>query len=141
MATKFVYYLGLDLGQSADYSALSVVEEPVWASPSGWVSPSDLPPDYLGQLLKDARRNGRPPNPPLAVRHLERFELGTRYTKIAERVRELIYTPPLLDKPAVLLCDKTGVGAGVIDHLEYTGLRPTAITIHGGSEVTYDLER
>jgi hypothetical protein len=26
----FSYYLGLDLGQSQDYTALAVVEEPVW---------------------------------------------------------------------------------------------------------------
>jgi hypothetical protein len=141
MAAQFTYFLGLDLGQSADYTALAVIEKSVWASPVGWVSPSDFDPDYLRQLIKNERQNGRPPNPPLAVRHLERFELGTKYTRIAERLRELIRTPPLLDKPAVLLVDKTGVGAGVLDHLEYTGLRPTAITIHGGSEVTYDLER
>jgi hypothetical protein len=141
MAAKFVYYWGLDLGQSADYSALAIIEEPAWANPSGWVSPSNLPRDYLDQLLEDARRNGRPPNPPLSLRHLERFELGTRYTKIAERIRDLSRTPPLDGKPGVLLTDRTGVGAGVIDHFEHVGIHPTPVTIHGGSEVTYDLER
>jgi hypothetical protein len=31
----FVYYLGLDLGGAAEYSALAIVEESVWADPSG----------------------------------------------------------------------------------------------------------
>ena len=29
---SFSYYVGLDLGQSQDYTALTVVEEPVWVS-------------------------------------------------------------------------------------------------------------
>ena len=92
----FVYYLGLDLGGAAEYSALAIVEESVWADPSGWASPSDLSPDYLDHILKLARQRGRPPNPPLSVRHLERFELGTSgtsYPRIVERVGELIHTP------------------------------------------------
>jgi hypothetical protein len=139
VARKFVYYWGLDLGQSADYSALAIIEEPVWLG--RWTSPSDLPPDLVAHALERARRDGRPPNPPLSLRHLERFELGTRYTRIAERVRELAYAPPLDGKPAVLLADRTGVGAGVVDHFEHVGIRPTPVTIHGGSDVTYDLER
>jgi hypothetical protein len=141
----FVYYLGLDLGGAADYSALAIVEESVWADPSGWASPSDLPPDYLDHILGRARQRGRPPNPPLSVRHLERFEPGTSYPRIVDRVGELIHTPPLAGKPAILLVDKTGVGAGVIEHFErrysYRDIGyPTPITIHGGSEITMDLE-
>ncbi len=42
------YYWGLDLGQSSDYSALAIIEEPVWIMDAGqWVSPSQLPPDML----------------------------------------------------------------------------------------------
>jgi hypothetical protein len=133
VAEKFVYYLGLDLGQSSDYTALCVLEEPVWVGPqwksqvppfrSGWVSPADIAPSHLRYAIKEARRRGRPPNPPLFVRHLERFSLGTKYTAIVERVRELIETPPLAGKPAVLLVDKTGVGAGVIDQFEHRGIR------------------
>jgi hypothetical protein len=151
VAEKFVYYLGLDLGQSADYTALCVLEEPVWVGPewksqvppfrSGWVSPADIAPSHLRYAIKEARRQGRPPNPPLSVRHLERYPLGTKYTAIVERVRELTDTPPLTDKPAVLLVDKTGVGAGVIDHFEHRGIRPTTITIHGGAEVTGERDR
>jgi len=48
---------------------------------------------------------------------------------------------PLSGLPAVLLIDKTGVGAAVLDAFEHSGIRPTAITIHGGSAVTYDPQR
>jgi len=37
--------------------------------------------------------------------------------------------------------DKTGVGAGVVDHFLHLGINPTAITIHGGSEVSVDPQR
>jgi hypothetical protein len=63
----FSYYLGLDLGQSQDYTALAVVEEPVWVpsealetlgwawhlniGEAGWVSPSSLPQLTLEETL------------------------------------------------------------------------------------------
>jgi hypothetical protein len=138
VARKFVYYWGLDLGQSADYSALAIIEEPVWLG--RWTSPSDLPPELVAHAVEKTRREGRPPNPPLGLRHLERFELGTPYPRIAERVRALANTPPLDGKPGVLLVDKTGVGAGVIDHLVHVGINPTPVVIHGGAELSADNE-
>jgi hypothetical protein len=55
---SFSYYVGLDLGQSQDYTALTVLEEPVWIptdalqtgdwawqmniGEGSWVSPSSL---------------------------------------------------------------------------------------------------
>ena len=136
-AKRFAYYLGLDLGQSADYTALAIIEEPLWANGS-WVSPATMERDYYFLLREENRRSGRPPHPPLEVRYLERFELGTSYSTIVKRVKEIAYTPPLVELPSGLLVDKTGVGAAVLDAFEHSGIRPTAITIHGGSAVSYD---
>ncbi len=137
MAKHLSYYWGLDLGQSADYSALAIIEEPVWiANPGAWVSPSQLPPDMLRLHMERAYENGRPANPPLFLSHLERFPLGTKYTAVVDRVKELTKTPPLLSKPSCLLVDKTGVGAGVIDHFEHRNIRPISVTIHGGSTLS-----
>jgi hypothetical protein len=136
-AKRFAYYLGLDLGQSADYTALAIIEEPVWLA-GQWLSPASMDRSYYGYLQDMARQRGRPPNPPLSIRHLERFELGTRYPEIVEQVKEIAYTPPLVGLPAVLLVDKTGVGAAVLDAFEHSGIRPTAITIHGGSALSFD---
>ncbi len=140
-AKGFAYYLGLDLGQSADYTALAIIEEPVWLA-GRWVSPAPMDRSYYDHVQEEmARGGGRPPNPPLSVRHLERFELGTRYTEIVERVGQIAHAPPLVEKPCCLLVDKTGVGAAVLDAFEHSGIRPTAITIHGGSAVSADPQR
>src|SRR3712207_6061188 len=106
-ATHFAYYLGLDLGQSADYTALALIEQPVWVS-GGWTSPAAMDrPHY--DLVRASSDRARPPNPPLSLRHLERFDLGTRYTTIVDRVKEMTKVPPLSELPSVLLVDKTGV--------------------------------
>jgi len=149
----FQYYLGLDLGQARDYSAITLVEEPVWVESewawevglgsdhAGWRSPADLRPDQAEMASSLSFDRGRPPHPVLSVRHLERFELGTRYPDVIERVRQLIRTPLLQGKSIAGLVDKTGVGAAVIDSFVQSGLSPIAITIHGGSVVSPDPDR
>jgi hypothetical protein len=112
MANPYLYYLGLDLGQARDYSALSIIEEQIYVASAwdsdifyaqdvergltaGWVSPSRLNPYQVGEALWHARRFGRPAEVPLAVRHLERFELGTKYTDVVERVASPVRSDPL----------------------------------------------
>jgi hypothetical protein len=155
----FHYYVGLDLGQSADYTALALLEEPLWYGPDkvdyweafgiivpesvekggpGWISPSDLRPITAHNLLAVDRNYGRPPHPPLYLRHLERFELGTKYTEIVDSVKRLLLREPIRGRlrHTALLVDKTGVGAAVVDSFWQAGVRPLSITIHGGSAVT-----
>jgi len=150
----FSYYVGLDLGQSQDYTALAVVEEPVWVpsdalevqgwawqlniGESGWVSPSILSQWQLEETLSVNYHYGRPSEVPLSLRHLERFELGTRYPDVIARVRSLLSSGALRNKRVALLVDKTGVGASVVDSLVHAGLGPIAVTIHGGSAVSRD---
>lgn len=136
----FAYFVGLDLGQAADYTALAIIEEPLWSGGS-WVSPAPMTRAHYTLLREENLRRGRPPHPPLEVRHLERFDLGTPYTTIVDRVNEIAHTPPLAGLPSVLLVDKTGVGAAVLDAFEQSGIRPMAITIHGGSTVSFDPHR
>jgi hypothetical protein len=148
----YQYYVGLDLGQSKDYTALCVLEEPVWVPQgelaeqgwagqlnlkrSGWISPADLTPWQAEQALGFNYHRGRLPDPPLSVRHLERFPLGTPYPKVVERVSKLMHSSPLRERRDVLLVDQTGVGAAVVDSLVEAGLDPMAISIHGGDRVT-----
>lgn len=133
----YSYYLGLDLGQTTDPTALTIIEEPVWAM-SEWRSPTTFSPRVLERTLEDNYENGRPPNPPLAVRHLERFDLQTPYPTIVARVASLMRMPPLFGRRCVLLVDKTGVGGAVVDMFIQSWLAPIAITIHGGSSVSRD---
>lgn len=133
------FYLGLDLGQSKDYTALCVLEEPLWTGEAGeWRSPAEMMFDEAEYVLSLNHSQGRPPDPPLSVRRLERFALGTRYPAIAERVTALLSSAPLRGKRTALLVDATGVGAGVVDHFERAALSPIAVTIHGGDGVGRD---
>jgi phage FluMu gp28-like protein len=109
------FYVGLDLGQSRDYTALCVAEK---VPPEG----SD---DYE-----------------LHIRHLERFR-DVLYPDVAERVSRLMDVPPLRDN-AALAIDATGVGAAVVDMLRRAGLTFVAVTITGGdteSQSGYDSYR
>jgi len=150
------YLIGLDLGQSSDYTALALVEEPLWVSgvgwedfdvyldeelaERGWISPADVSPLYAARILAVNYKYGRPAQPPLYVRHLERYELGTKYTEIITKVKRLLLQDPIRQRleRSRLLVDKTGVGAAVIDGFRQAGVNPFAITIHGGSQVTQE---
>ncbi len=119
------FYVGLDLGQSADYTALAIVH-------SG----------------KEVDEEGKAKTF-LHLRHLERYPLRTPYTDVADGVAALMGSETLnrdeydssrghIAKPRVeLLVDKTGVGVAVTDLLKARGLKFTAVTIHGGEKVTH----
>ena len=114
------YFVGLDLGQSADYTALAVL-----------------------QTVKEGVGGGNF-RTSLHLRHLERYPLRTSYTTIADGVAGVMRSGALtadeydparhrVARPKVeLLVDKTGVGRGVTDILKERGLRFTGIVIHGG---------
>src|SRR5918995_2182814 len=112
------YYAGLDLGQSADYSALAVVQK----------------------VLTHEPRTGKH-STELHLRHLERFPLKTPYTDIADKVKSLLsgspFTTPVisggrLGRPSTeLIVDKTGVGVAVTDLLKEKRLNHIAVTITG----------
>jgi hypothetical protein len=152
------YYVGLDLGQSSDYTAISILEEPVWigaetdwtefgvfipdsvGEDAGWVSPARLSPQSANNALAVNYKYGRVAHPPLYLRHLERFELGTKYSKVVERVKQILLREPIRRrlKRARLLVDKTGVGAAVVDGFWQAGVRPISVTIHGGSNINVE---
>jgi hypothetical protein len=125
--TAVRYFVGLDLGQMADYTALAVMER------------ESVPDDRLPPGWKP---------PPYALRYLDRYHLGTPYPEVVRRVVEALGKPPLLPAPSapptVLLVDNTGVGRGVVDLLRVelrkaeaankacVQLWPVVITFAGG---------
>lgn len=154
----YLYYLSLDLGQARDYSALAIIEEQLyvgaaWANEvlyqqdyerglsAGWVSPAALTPHQVGIALRYSHDYGRPAEVPLQVRHLQRFPLGTKYTDVVGQVAQVVRSGPLREMPAVLLVDKTGVGAAVLDSFTHAGIGAVAITLHGGAAVSRDPQR
>jgi hypothetical protein len=105
------FYVGLDLGQAADFTALAVLE-----SASA---------DEVDRELH--------------LRHLERYPLRTPYTQIADGVALLMeklrtYSAPF-GGDASLLVDNTGVGRAVTDLLRGKGLYFKRVTLTGGSQV------
>ena len=114
-----MFFIGLDLGQRRDNSAVAVVE-------------------------REERMAAWSPRPScaLSVRHLERFQLGTPYTKVVERVCAIMQHPTMIGQSR-LVVDATGVGAPVVDLLRSAGLGPklTAVTITGGEMADSSGER
>ena len=86
------YFLGLDLGQAADWSALAVLERTTM-------------PQESTVRCEHAWQFG--------CRGLKRWPLGTSYPTIVDNVAALVQKPPLRD--AHLVIDGTGVGRPVVD--------------------------
>ena len=135
------YSVGLDLGQSKDFTALAVIEatdlgtgewETLGHRPT-LISPID------GAVLMSEPITQEQTIRVHHLRHLARFDLGTTYPKIVDHVTTLMAIPPLNDD-AMLTVDKTGVGAAVVDLLEDAPINAylTAVTIHGGDEISHE---
>jgi hypothetical protein len=105
------YTVGLDLGQTKDYTALVILE-----------------------------RHGEAEKAIFHARHLERFALGTPYPAIVASVAAMLKQPPLADFPPRLAVDETGVGAPVVDLFRQARLNAVLHPIHitGGATVNYD---
>jgi hypothetical protein len=152
------YYVGLDLGQSNEYTALAVIEEAVWIDANTyvleqygllslehrageWVLPSSTTPGNALRATQMNREYGRPAYPPMHLRHLVRYGGGLRYFEIVDRVKRLMHRlivhPTYRKYPyrAALLADATGVGRAVVDSFSDRDVWPIPVTIHGGSTV------
>jgi hypothetical protein len=108
------YLIGLDLGQTNDFSALALLERTYRRTgevPEGWQA------HYACRLLR-------------------RFAWGTPYPAVVERLRTLTAAAPL--RNATLVVDQTGVGRAVVDMLRQARLpvRVQPITITGGHAIS-----
>jgi hypothetical protein len=108
-----MFYMGLDLGQRRDPSAIAVVER------------IDLAKAYSGSAFHSLR-----------VRHLERVPLGTPYPGVVARVREITRNIAMMAGRCALAVDGTGVGAPVVDMLRAArlGCDISPVTITGGDQ-------
>jgi hypothetical protein len=111
-SSRPAYFVGLDLGQSADFSAIAVME----------------------------RHGTTKDNYVFHCRHLERWKLRTSYPAIvADTVRMMNSSQMQSGRTRPMLAvDATGVGAPVIDLFkrERINARLEPIQITGGSEIT-----
>jgi len=114
------WVLGLDLGQTTDYSAAAVLTEK---------------PGERGDV-SDARQE---------VPWLQRWELGTPYQTIAKHAAALAWrTAGALGlSTGALVVDQTGVGRPVVEMIRAEPLPCAlyAVTITSGNQATFDHER
>jgi hypothetical protein len=126
------FYIGLDIGQSRDYTALIVLEK-VWIRGKA---------DSRGRAMMEHH-----------IREAYRYPLGTPYPDVVADVKETYLDNPALyfeeyfegygqlrSKPH-LIVDATGVGAAIRDEFEKLGirrpsLRPVIIT--GGLDENFE---
>ena len=113
------FYLGLDLGQARDYSAIAIVERRVALTGAH---------DPVTYLQHTRTR--------IVVRHLERIPLRTPYPDVVERVRQRVQ--PYRNRQIQVVLDATGVGAAVRDmlHRARLGAPLISVTITGGERVS-----
>ena len=96
------YFLGLDLGQRQDFTAMAIVER---------VEPVAVRFDYVAMLRRETRLENQ-----FMVRYVERVALGTSYVSVVRRVEEMVRSAELRGRCTVVV-DGTGVGAAVVDLL------------------------
>jgi hypothetical protein len=104
------YYVGVDLGQSQDPTALCILEAC----------------EEVGDPTEPARYV-------YDVRHLMRFTLGMSYPTMVQEIGLIMMRPPLSGSPTELIIDETGVGRAVGDSFNEAGLKPVKVTISGHS--------
>ena len=132
---KTMFFLGLDLGQANDWTALAIVQ------------PHQRPP--LKDWIPPSRWYGKKPQPPpecvappieFHLRHLERLKREMPYPDQVRYVLERLRSPALAGL-SELVVDATGVGRPVVDLFrEKRVKRLTPITITGGLKVSHDDE-
>jgi hypothetical protein len=107
-----MYYLGLDLGQAQDYSALVVLEQRWHEHPD---HPGELQTDYVCGYLK-------------------RWQVKTPYRVVVEDCRQVLLRPRINN--AILAVDHTGVGRAVYELFLQAGLSAPRPLGQAGSQVT-----
>jgi hypothetical protein len=108
------FIVSLDLGQTADPTALGVNEV------------ADVPEKKDGPII---RRH--------TIRTLRRWELGTSYVSIVNEVKDRLSRPPLQN--AKLVVDGTGVGRGIVDMFRVHPLadRLIPVTVTAGNNISF----
>lgn len=100
------WFIGLELGLSDEHTAFAVIQRL-------------QPYDDLNSVQH-------------AVRHLERFPLGTSYPAIADRLGHLFQDEKFVQRQGTLVVDRTGTGTPVIDLIRrrdwHACLRPVTFT-------------
>lgn len=110
------FALAVDLGQSADPTAVAVIEH-----------------SHAERLHWQGHKIGS--SDTFDVRHLQRLPLGLSYPEQVATIGQLLTRQPL-DEGCELVIDETGVGRPVGDLFDLAGMKPTRVTITAGDKQT-----
>ncbi len=110
------FFIGVDLGQKHDYTAVCVVER------------AEVMYEARDPVTWQCRRETW-----FHVRHMERIRLRTPYPEVVARIKEVAMNAALGER-RTLVVDATGVGAPVVDLLCAAGIgcEIVPVTITGG---------
>ena len=136
-----MFYIGIDLGQAHDYTAICVIEKVY----------EELSNEQKAKLTRDfrARQNYQWGNVDLdqylrratptlhLLRHIERIPLGTTYPLIIDIVKSRVETP-LLQRKCHLVVDATGCGRPVVDLFYKSHMPISPVVITGGHKVVFE---
>jgi hypothetical protein len=129
------FFIGVELGQVSDVTALSVLESqvlPVFRTEEvygeHWV---DVHPIYRGGDGMEVREH---PPVTFALRHLERIPAGVSYPEIVSRVESLNRQ---LKTPATLL-DATGVGKAAVALFRASNFNLSVFTLMAGNQMVQE---
>jgi len=114
------YVLSVDLGQSNDPTALSVLHHREYEQ-------------FNRALIQRDPRGAIETVEDFVVRYLARLPLGLPYPAQVAEVRLILNRPPLSGNCELVL-DDTGVGRAVSDIFAQAGLDPLRVTITGGEK-------
>ena len=114
-------YIGLDLGQSNDFTAISLLERETVRVGFDHA---------LWEPVTETR---------LLLRHIERIPLKTPYDQIVRYLRSFVTRPAFEDRKIYLVVDASGIGRPVYDLIlaNHMPVTPYPVVITGGDRVTY----
>jgi hypothetical protein len=123
MVETVQFYSGLDLGKQSDFTAFVIVQRkrltvpPLGHPAMGNQTEHKMFEGTVRQAIRDKVKNLTKPRElwKYKIRHIERFDLGTPYPVIGEKMARAFLLPPM--RGTSLSVDKTGVGDAVCDYL------------------------
>lgn len=131
------FLIGVDLGQSIDYSTVAVAEIVHVLSGEHEPVPGAIAQTRSGQVIPVTREKI---SKRLDIRHLMRFERGRPYPEMVGDITDLVGREPLRSGNSTLIVDRSGVGRPIGDLFELADLpcELAMVTITGGDHEIRD---
>lgn len=135
-ASISTFYVGCDLGQATDYTALAIVEQkPVQVGEKITKGPRLSRPYGRSRLRAVVVEDVEPViEHHYSLRHLERVALNTPYPMQSAHVVALVGQLAAMGRVEIVI-DATGVGRGIVDYMRMALPNIVGVTITAGSNV------